>query len=122
MIFAAIARPGISEFGAWGGGRRGNPAASLFDSGAGLAMAARVDTPACQKTAVRPSIEDGESPRNLFPRLDRPEHSASARCAARAQMIAHADALKRAELLDLCMTCWRQAQLLRRWPGIAGRA
>jgi len=23
------------------------------------------------------------------------------------------DAVKRAELLDLCMTCWRQAQLLR---------
>jgi hypothetical protein len=35
---------------------------------------------------------------------------------------AEPDASKRAELLDLCMTCWRQAQLLRRWPDIAGRA
>ena len=35
---------------------------------------------------------------------------------------AEPDASKRAELLDLCMTCWRQAQLLRRWPGIAVRA
>jgi hypothetical protein len=35
---------------------------------------------------------------------------------------AEPDAVKRSELLDLCMTCWRQAQLLRRWPGIAGRA
>jgi len=32
---------------------------------------------------------------------------------------AEPDAVKRSELLDLCMTCWRQAQLLRRWPGIA---
>jgi hypothetical protein len=32
------------------------------------------------------------------------------------------DASKRAEVLDLCMTCWRQAQLLRRWPGIPARA
>jgi hypothetical protein len=30
---------------------------------------------------------------------------------------AEPDASKRAELLDLCMTCWR-AQLLRRWPGV----
>jgi hypothetical protein len=30
---------------------------------------------------------------------------------------AEPDAMKRAELLDLCMTCWRQAQFLRRWPG-----
>jgi hypothetical protein len=29
---------------------------------------------------------------------------------------AEPDAVKRSELLDLCMTCWRQAQLLRRWP------
>jgi hypothetical protein len=35
---------------------------------------------------------------------------------------AEADAVKRAELLDLCMTCWRQAQLLRRWPGITAMA
>jgi hypothetical protein len=35
---------------------------------------------------------------------------------------AEPDAVKRAQLLDLCMTCWRQAQLLRRWPGIPGRA
>ena len=35
---------------------------------------------------------------------------------------AEPDAVKRAELLDLCMRCWRQAQMLRRWPGIAGRA
>jgi hypothetical protein len=34
---------------------------------------------------------------------------------------AEPDAVKRAELLDLCMTCWRQAQLLRRWPGFPGR-
>jgi hypothetical protein len=34
---------------------------------------------------------------------------------------AEPDAVKRAELLDLCMTCWRQAQLLRRWPGLPGR-
>jgi hypothetical protein len=27
---------------------------------------------------------------------------------------AEPDAVKRAELLDLCMTCWRQAQLLGR--------
>jgi hypothetical protein len=27
---------------------------------------------------------------------------------------AEPDAIKRSELLDLCMTCWRQAQLLRR--------
>ena len=26
---------------------------------------------------------------------------------------AEPDAVKRSELLDLCMTCWRQAQLLR---------
>jgi hypothetical protein len=31
---------------------------------------------------------------------------------------AEPDAVKRAELLDLCMTCWRQAQFLRRWPGV----
>jgi hypothetical protein len=31
------------------------------------------------------------------------------------------DAVKRSELLDLCMTCWRQAQLLRRWPSVARR-
>jgi hypothetical protein len=35
---------------------------------------------------------------------------------------AEPDAVKRAQLLDLCMTCWRQAQFLRRWPGVAGRA
>jgi hypothetical protein len=35
---------------------------------------------------------------------------------------AEPDAVKRSELLDLCMTCWRQAQLLRRWPGVSGRA
>jgi hypothetical protein len=34
---------------------------------------------------------------------------------------AEPDAVKRAQLLDLCMTCWRQAQLLRRWPGLPGR-
>ena len=41
---------------------------------------------------------------------------------------AEPDASKRAELLDLCMTCWPQAQLLkqahlplRRWPGIPAR-
>jgi hypothetical protein len=32
---------------------------------------------------------------------------------------AEPDASKRSELLDLCITCWRQAQLLRRWPGVA---
>ena len=32
---------------------------------------------------------------------------------------AEPDAVKRAELLDLCMTCWRQAQMPRRWPGLA---
>ena len=33
---------------------------------------------------------------------------------------AQPDAVKRSELLDLCMTCWRQARkMLRRWPGIA---
>ena len=32
--------------------------------------------------------------------------------------VAEPDAVKRAELLDLCMTCWRQAQLgLRRLAG-----
>jgi len=35
---------------------------------------------------------------------------------------AEPDAAKRSELLDLCMTCWRQAQFLRRWPGIPARA
>jgi hypothetical protein len=35
---------------------------------------------------------------------------------------AEPDASKRAELLDLCVTCWRQAQLLRRWPRISARA
>ena len=35
---------------------------------------------------------------------------------------AEPDGVKRAELLDLCMTCWRQAQMLRRWPGMAARA
>ena len=35
---------------------------------------------------------------------------------------AEPDASKRADLLDLCMTCWRQAQLLRRWPAVAARA
>jgi len=35
---------------------------------------------------------------------------------------AEPDASKRAELLDLCMTCWRQAHLLRRRPGLSGRA
>jgi hypothetical protein len=35
---------------------------------------------------------------------------------------AEPDASKRAELLDLCMTCWRQAQFLRRWPRIPVRA
>jgi hypothetical protein len=34
---------------------------------------------------------------------------------------AEPDAVKRSELLDLCMTCWRQAQLLRRWPSVARR-
>jgi len=34
---------------------------------------------------------------------------------------AEPEASKRAELLDLCMTCWRQAQMLRRWPGLVGR-
>jgi hypothetical protein len=34
---------------------------------------------------------------------------------------AEPDASKRAELLDLCMTCWRQAQLLRRYPGPQAR-
>jgi hypothetical protein len=34
---------------------------------------------------------------------------------------AEPDAVKRSELLDLCMTCWQQAQLLRRWPGLPGR-
>jgi len=32
---------------------------------------------------------------------------------------AEPDAVKR---LDLCMTCWRQAQLLRRWPDYKARA
>jgi hypothetical protein len=32
---------------------------------------------------------------------------------------AEPDTVRRAELLDLCMTCWRQAQILRRWPGLA---
>ena len=32
---------------------------------------------------------------------------------------AQPDAVKRSELLDLCMICWRQAQMLRTWPGIA---
>jgi hypothetical protein len=42
-----------------------------------------------------------------------------------ALMYADADAVKRAELLDLCMTCWRQAQffaagrVLRLWPVLA---
>jgi hypothetical protein len=31
---------------------------------------------------------------------------------------AEPDAARRVELLDLCMACWRQAQLLRRYPGI----
>ena len=35
---------------------------------------------------------------------------------------AEPDAVKRSELLDLCMTCWRQAQMLRRWPGLVGKA
>jgi hypothetical protein len=35
---------------------------------------------------------------------------------------AEPDASKRAELLDLCMTCWRQAQMLRRWRGGVARA
>jgi hypothetical protein len=35
---------------------------------------------------------------------------------------AEPDAVKRAELLDLCMVCWRQARMLRRWPGVAARA
>jgi hypothetical protein len=34
---------------------------------------------------------------------------------------AEPNAVKRSELLDLCMTCWRQAQFLRRWP-FTGRA
>jgi hypothetical protein len=35
---------------------------------------------------------------------------------------AEPDAQKRAELLDLCMACWRQAQFLRRWPRISTSA
>jgi hypothetical protein len=35
---------------------------------------------------------------------------------------AEPDAARRAELLDLCMTCWRQAHLIRRWPDRRGRA
>jgi hypothetical protein len=35
---------------------------------------------------------------------------------------AEPDAARRAELLDLCMTCWRRAQRLRRYPGMASRA
>src|SRR5438034_10704958 len=31
---------------------------------------------------------------------------------------AEPDAVTRSELLDLCVTCWRQAQFLRRWPGV----
>jgi hypothetical protein len=34
---------------------------------------------------------------------------------------AEPDAAKRAELLDLCTICWRQAQILRRWPSLRGR-
>jgi hypothetical protein len=35
---------------------------------------------------------------------------------------AEPDAVKRADLLDLCMTCWRQARFLRRWPNGVSRA
>jgi len=35
---------------------------------------------------------------------------------------AEPDAAMRAELLDLCITWWRQAPLLRRRPGVVGQA